>query len=267
MASTLRLMRQFARNDLRLGARDGFLIMMAAMAVGLGLIFRFLLPWADVYLAEAALLPNRATSLRLSDLYPMLVSFVGVFQSAVLVGAIFGFLFLDEKDGDTLKALLVTPVRLGEYLAYRTAMPAVIGFVVTLVVVPLIGQAQIGWARLVAVAAGASPAASLIVLFYALTAENKVQGFAMAKFVAIAGWIIPLAWFLPEPWQWLAALFPPYLAHKAYWMAEAGAGYWWVPLLAGLAWQITVVTVMAGRFRGTVRGRRKRAADVETQML
>lgn len=246
--ATLRLMRQFALNDLRLGARDSFLIMMAGMALAIGVIFRFLLPWADVYLAEAGLLPNEATNLRLSDLYPMLVSFIGIFQSAVLAGAIFGFLFLDEKDGNTLKALLVTPVRLGNYLAYRVAMPAIITFIVTLVIVPLIGQAQIGWTRLVAVAAGAAPAASLIVMFYALTAENKVQGFAMAKFVAIAGWIIPAAWFLPGPWQWLAALFPPYLAHKAYWMAEAGAPLWWLVLLVGLVWQLAALVVMARMF-------------------
>ncbi|WP_404400421.1 hypothetical protein [Pelagibacterium halotolerans] len=253
MAKTLLLMRQFALNDFRLGARDSFLVMMAGMALAIGIVFRFLLPWADIYLAEAGLLPNPATNLRLSDLYPMLVSFIGVFQSAVLVGAIFGFLFLDEKDGDTLRALLVTPVRFSTYLAYRLTMPAIVTFLLTLVIVPLIGQAQIGWPKLVVVAAGASPAASLIVLFYALTAENKVQGFAMAKFVAIAGWIIPVAWFLPDPWQWLAALFPPYLAHKAYWMAEAGAAYWWLPLAAGFVWQIAVLAIMAKRFHTSVR--------------
>jgi fluoroquinolone transport system permease protein len=115
MTTTFRFMHHLALNDLRLGTRDGFLVMMAAMAVGLGLIFRALLPWANIYLAEAGLLPNEATDLRLSDLYPMLVSFIGVFQSAVLAGAIFGFLFLDEKDGDTLKALLITRIRLGDY--------------------------------------------------------------------------------------------------------------------------------------------------------
>lgn len=252
--AAIRLMRQFALNDLRLARRDSFLIMMAGMALGIGLIFRYLLPWADIYLAESGLLPNQTTGLHLSDLYPMLVSFIGIFQSAVLVGAIFGFLFLDEKDGNTLTALLVTPVRLTDYLVYRMLMPALITFLVTLVVVPLIGQAQIGWGRLVAVAAGAAPAASLIVLYYALAADNKVQGFAMAKFVAIAGWIIPAAWFLPEPWQWLAALFPPYLAHKAYWMAEAGAAYWWPPLVVGITWQIAVLAVMARMFRAKVQG-------------
>lgn len=249
-----RLIRQFATNDLRLVRRDSFLIMMAAMALTMGLIFRFLLPWADTYLAETGILPNQSTSLRLADLYPMLVSFIGLFQGAVLVGAIFGFLFLDEKDGDTLKAMLVTPVPLQHYLAYRTGMPMLVAFLVILTMLLLIGHSDIGFWRLAVIAAGASPAAALIVLYYALAADNKVQGFAMAKFVAIAGWVIPGAWFLPEPWQWLAALFPPYLAHKAFWMAEAGASLWWGPLMIGFVWQVAVLAVMARMFRSKMQG-------------
>jgi fluoroquinolone transport system permease protein len=116
----------------------------------------------------------------------------------------------------------------------------------------LIDQAVIPLGQLLLIAAGAALTAPIGSLFYVILAENKVQGFALAKFVGIVGWLILLGWFVPEPWQWLFGLFPPFLISKAYWMAFEGRAWWWVALLAGVVLQAGVIAVLVQRFHRVV---------------
>ncbi len=247
--SAIALLGRFVLNDLRLIRRDRFLVMMAAMGLFIAVLMRFLLPWADTYLAEAGLLPGETVQTRLSDYFPLLVSFIGLLQSSLLSGAIFGFVFLDEKDGHTLEAIRVTPVPFTTFVAVRLFVPTVVAWGLSVVMILIMDQAPVSFWQLVMIAAGASLFAPVVVLFYAIAAENKVQGFAMAKFVAISGWIILGGWFVPEPYQWLCTLFPPFLAHKAYWLAEAGDGTWGPVLVAGIFYQLAVIAMMEKGFR------------------
>lgn len=57
-----------------------------------------------------------------------------------------------------------------------------------------------------------------------------------------------LGWFVPEPYQWLLGLFPPFWISKAYWMALEGRGWWWVALLAGVVLQLGVISWLAKRY-------------------
>lgn len=238
------LLGRFILNDYKLIRRDRFLVMMAAMGLLIAVLMRYLLPWANVYLADVQLLPGDATDNHLSHYYPMLVSYIGLLQSGLLAGAIFGFVFLDEKDGHTLEAIRVTPVPFSSFMAARLIVPTVISWVLSIIMIVIMGEALLSFWQLLIIAASASLFAPTVVLFYAIAADNKVQGFAMAKFVAIAGWIVIGAWFLPEPYQWLCALFPPFLAHKAYWMAEAGMNGWWEILVASFLYQSAVILLM-----------------------
>ena len=235
---------RFAANDMRLIRRDSFMLTMAMAVFVIGLAARFLLPWADTYLADTGVLPSSSSSIRLSELYPMMVSFLGLFQTAVLVGAIFGFLFLDEKDGNTLKAFQVSPIAMHRYLTYRAAMPALLCFAVMLVTLQLMGNWHMALWKMWIIAFAAAPAGALMVLYFALCAQNKIQGFAMGKFVALAGWLIPVAWFVPGPWQWLFSVFPPFLVHKAFWMAEEGESSWWVFAGLGFVLQTLIAALL-----------------------
>lgn len=250
---SLAMMGHFLGNDFKLIRRDSFLITMALMAIVIAVSVRFLLPWADTYLAEAQILPSTTGDLRLSDLYPMLVSFIGLLQSTILVGGIFGFVFLDEKDGRTLQAIMVTPMPMQKFMFYRVALPAALTLPTAVAMILIIDQASVPILQLLALSAGAALFTPLIILFFAITADNKVQGFAMAKFVAISGWIVIAAWFIPEPMQWICALFPPYLTHKAFWMAHAGDALWWVPLLVGMIYQVLLAMLMERYFRTRTR--------------
>lgn len=242
------LARKLGRTDARLFRRDRLPLFMFVFIVYIAVVLRLLLPWANDYLVQNDLLPNEAIAASLSDFYPMIVAYMAIWTGALIIGTVVGFVMLDEKDHNTLQAMLVTPVPLRAYLLYRAGLPAILGFAVVIAMVLVIDQALVPLWQLMLIAAGAALSAPIATLFYVNFAANKVQGFAYGKFSGISGWIIMLGWFVPEPYQWLLGLFPPFWISKAYWMALEGRGWWWVALLAGVVLQLGVISWLAKRY-------------------
>jgi fluoroquinolone transport system permease protein len=134
--------------------RDLFLIYLLFYINALAVILRFALPHLDGALASDPLV-----SFSLLDWCPMLVAYVSVFLGSALIGMIFGFVLLEERDSGTLDALLVTPLRLDQYLGYRVGIPMVFAFFQVIVSVLVTGVAVAPIGPLTAIAAGASLAA------------------------------------------------------------------------------------------------------------
>jgi fluoroquinolone transport system permease protein len=178
----------------------------------------------------------------------MIVAYMAMYTGALLVGTVFGFVLLDEKDDNTIKALLVTPIPLRQYVIYRVGLPAILAFFIIMGTVLVVDQALLPLGQMLLIGAGGSLAAPIISLFFATFAENKVQGFAYSKFGGISGWAFLIGWFIPEPWQWLIGLFPPFWVGKAYWMALEGRGLWWVALIIGVVLQIGLILWLLQRF-------------------
>lgn len=237
MTQMTQLIQKFGGNDAKIVWRDRFLLFMVSFIWVMAAILRFGLPALNHYLAETGTLPNETFTADFADFYPVIIALLVFFQGTVIAGTIFGFMLLDEKDDHTITAILVTPVPFKQFLLYRTGMPIVLAFITVLILLFTINQALPSLWQSVLIAAGASLNAPIVALFYAIAAENKVQGFAMAKFVGVAGWTILFGWFVAEPWQWLFGLFPPFFISKAYWMALDGHGLWWIALLLGLILQ------------------------------
>ncbi len=244
----IQLVRKLGRNDAKLIGRDRFLLFMLVFVIYLAAALRFGLPWANTYLAEQEVLPSETVANTLADFYPMIVAWMVMFTGALLAGTIFGFMLLDEKEDNTIKAMLVTPVSFNQYVLYRVGGPTVLAFFIVAGMVLFIDQALVPLWQLLLIAAGASLTAPNVALFYATFAENKVQGFAVSKFAGVAGWLIILGWFVADPLQWLFGLFPPFLISKAYWMALEGQGLWWAVLLGGIVLQAGLLFLMMQRF-------------------
>lgn len=238
---TRHLVRHLGRLDRKLAGRDRFVLLMFGLAVYITLVLRFGLPWLDGYLRAEGILPNETFAFALADLYPMIAAFFALFQGALIAGTIVGFMLLDEKEAGTLQVMLTTPVPFATYLGYRVAVPTLLAWVMVLVMAYGLGQALLPLGPMLVLASGAALTAPIIALFYAIFAENKVQGFAMSKFVGLFGWTILGGWFVAEPWQWLLGLFPPFLISKAFWMAHAGADGWWLAWALGVGLQLALV--------------------------
>jgi fluoroquinolone transport system permease protein len=242
------LIGKLGRSDVKLIGRDSFLIFMFLFAAIIATVLRFGLPALNTYLAENGVMPGETIPLSLADIYPMLVAFLAIYTGALLVGTVFGFVLLDERDHNTLKAMLVTPVPLKQYVLYRVGGPAILAFVIILGMALFINQALLPLWQMILISAGGALAAPIAALFFATFAENKVQGFAYSKFGGISGWAFLIGWFVPEPWQWLIGLFPPFWIGKAYWLALEGNGWWWLALIAGIVLQGGLINWLIQRF-------------------
>jgi len=239
---------KLGRNDARLIGRSSMLIGVILFLILIALTLRFGMPWLNVYLAEHAVLPSENISKSLADFYPLIVAFMVIFSSAAIAGFIFGFVLLDEKEDNTIKAMLVTPVPFNQFVMFRVGSPTLLAFFAVVGVMLCVNQALVPLWQLLLIAAGASLVAPTTTLFLAIFAENKLQGFVYGKFISLVGWIIILGWFVAEPWQWLFGLFPPFLITKSYWMALQGDGQWWSVLLAGTLMQVVLNYYLVQRF-------------------
>ena len=231
------------RNDARLIGRDSFLSGLAIYILVLAVVLRFGLP----ALAEAVE-SSPDVPLTVADYFPMLIGYMVLFAGSLVGGMMIGFVVLDERDDNTIKALLVSPLPINYYIAYRVLIPMLISFVIIVAEMLIINQALLPLGQFLIIAAASSLTSPLVMLFFSTFAENKVQGFAMNKSVGTLGMSIIAAWFVQEPGQYLIGLFPPYWFVKSYWQALAADPNWWLFLVIGVAYSSLVLAYFVRRF-------------------
>lgn len=187
-------------------------------------------------------------SLDLTPYYPLFQSFL-LLMTPLLAGMVIGFLLLDQRDDRTLQAIRVTPLTLRGYLVYRMAVPVVVSILVNLVLLPASGLVQMSGVGDLVASLAAAPLAPLYALTLAALAENKVQGFALAKALGVL--LIPptLAYFVEPPAQWLFGIVPFYWPAKLVWVLHARASRAPLVLLAGLIYQALLLIPLLRAFQ------------------
>lgn len=245
----LSVIRTLIRNDARLFGRDSFLPALFLITIGMAVLLRFGLPWLAGLFAA-----NPSLEISPTELFPLLIGYVVIYESAVLGGVMIAFILLDERDDRTMEALLVTPMPTSYYLSYRLLVAIAIAFVMILANMYIVGQAMVPVWQLLPIVAVASLMGALSELFLATFAGNKAEGFAMLKIIGIIGLLLFGAWFVPMPWELLVGLYPPYWAVKAYWLAQSGDPNWWLALLVGALLMSAALAYLMRRFSRVVHG-------------
>ncbi|MPY89056.1 MAG: hypothetical protein GEU99_14145 [Luteitalea sp.] len=174
--------------------------------------------------------------------------------AAGITGTVVGFLLLDQRDDQTMTALLVTPLSLGDYLRYRLSGLMILSAAVGAVMVPLAGLTETTPLQVVATAVTAAPLAPIYALFLGTFAANKVQGFALAKAVGVVLWPCVVSYFVTGPWQSAFGLVPHYWPLKVFWLFDEGAvGHALTHALIGVGWQAALLMLLVRRFSHVVR--------------
>ena len=238
--------RSLAAIDARNVARDSMLRWMAFLTPGFGLLVRFAVP----RLADTL---DRQFGSDLVAYYPLLMSFLPLIGAAMM-GTVVGFLLLDQRDDQTITALLVTPLSLGDYLRYRLGGLMLLSVVFGAVMVLLAGLTETTPLQVGVTALTAAPLAPVYALFLGTFAANKVQGFALAKVVGVV--LIPcvVSYFVTGPWQRVFGIVPHYWALKVFWLFDEGeAGAALVHALVGVAWQAVLLRLLVQRLSRVVR--------------
>ncbi len=240
MTSTAAVMGMLRTDGLRV-RRDRFLLGTAAYIVGISIAMRWALPWITDEV-------RRRLDFDLIPYHPLIVSHF-VVQLAGLLGAVVGgFLLLEGREDRTVKALLVSPVPLSVYLGVVCSVLFVVSAALTIFEGAVIGIGLPPPIALIGAALAGAPAAGGLALLVAAVADTKTEAFAYMKIVGVAPVVASAFYFVPEPWQWLAAIYPPYAASKAYWVAEASTGNWLLWAIVGLVGSAVWLPVLARFF-------------------
>jgi fluoroquinolone transport system permease protein len=227
------------KGDFKNIRRDSMMMFLLAYPVVLGVLLRWLIP----FVAEGL-----AGFFDLKPYYLLLTSFFGLLIIPQLTGYLAGFLLLDERDQNTLTALMVTPLPVQTYALYRAVAPMLITILGIQVVVPFIGVAVLPPEKLLPLALVASLLSPVFALILSSLARNKVQGIAVMKGLGIFMMAPLAAWFVPQPWQWLLGIFPTFWPVKAYWLAARGESYLWVAAIGAL-YALGLLAVLYKRFQ------------------
>jgi fluoroquinolone transport system permease protein len=218
----------------------------AVFSPGFGLLFRFAVP----PVADAL---DRQFGFDLVPYYPLLMSLLPLVMAG-MTGTVAGFLLLDQRDDQTMTALLVTPLSLGDYLRYRLGGLMMLSAVFGALMVPLAGLTETTPLQVVVTAVAAAPLAPIYALFLGTFAANKVQGFALAKAVGVVFVPCTVSYFVTGPWQSAFGLVPHYWPLKVFWLFDEGApGLALVHALIGVAWQGALLMLLVRRFSRVVR--------------
>lgn len=244
--SLVAVYRSLGAIDARSVARDPLLRWVLALTPALGLILRWIVPPATEMI-------QARFGFDLVPYYALIMSFLPLVVVG-MVGTVMGFLLLDQRDDQTLTALLVTPMSLGDYLRYRMVTLVGVSVGLSWIMVPLAGLTPTTISQLVVTSLAAAPLAAVYALFLGSFAENKVQGFALAKIMGVV--LVPCiaAYSVEQPWQSVFGLVPHYWPLKVYWLFEEGRpGSALVHAIIGLVWQGVVVTLLLRRLAQVVR--------------
>lgn len=221
--------------------RDGFLIGITVYIFVISVLMRWLIPLLTEGVASQ-------WDFDLTPFHPLLVSHFVVQLAPLVPGIIGAFLLLESREDGTVKALLVAPIPLLSYVSLVCGVMCVTAATLTVVLALIIGIALPSFPAIIAAGLAAAPGAPIVALLVAAIANNKVQAFAYLKLFGLGPMIASGAYFVPEPLQWLAAIYPPYCASKAYWVAEADGTVWPIWILAGLVGSAIWVMVLQRQF-------------------
>lgn len=238
----VQVLRALGPVDARSIRRDSLLAWMTAVPLLLGVLVRWLLPRMDALLAARF-------GFDLVPYHHLVASYFFILLVPMTVGLVVGFLLLDERDDDTLSALLVTPLTPTAYLLYRLGLPVLVGTAMTAAAIAIAGLVTVGWLPLVLVLLLSAVETPVMSLFLAAFAENKVQGFALVKGLGAVLLAPVVAWFVPMPWQLLAGIVPSYWPLRAYWSAASPGPDFWLFLAAGFATHGLLLAWLLRRFQ------------------
>jgi fluoroquinolone transport system permease protein len=134
----------------------------------------------------------------------------------MLLGIVYAFILLDERDQHLLQVRTVTPAGKKNSLYMRMIVSAFLSFILVLFSIILTNPVPTeGWVRTIFVSFLLSTQSLFGFLFIGSLAGNRVEGSALTKLYGIFLVAVPLGLLLHHPWNYFA-FFSPF-----YWIAWA----------------------------------------------
>ncbi|MBN1479598.1 ABC transporter permease [candidate division KSB1 bacterium] len=139
----------------------------------------------------------------------------------MLIGMVYGFILLDERDEGVLTYFMVTPLGKRGYLFMRLLAPVIFSFIIILLFIGITRfDGVVIWWKHIPLALITALQAPIVLLFLGGFAGNKVEGMAIAKGFGILFLAIPVDYFFPAKWTLIAGLSPLFWTARGF-LAQA----------------------------------------------
>lgn len=189
--------------------RDMMLFAACLSPVFAGLFFRFAIPFLEAVLTDYFHMPAIISPYyRLIDVFFMMLSpTMFCFVSAMVS--------LEEADEKTAVYLFITPLGKTGYLSARFGVPAVIAFLVTVILLPVFRLTTFTPIAILSLAAGGTLQGIIVALLILTLSSNKLEGMAVTKLstLTICGAVVPF--FIKDNIQYVLFLLPSFWIGKA----------------------------------------------------
>ncbi len=195
--------------DYKLLKGDPMLMLSMGIPFILWAMMQFLVPWIMEVAMEQWDFDLSPYYIQTGTFFLMLVP--------MMMGMVYGFVLLDERDGGIITAISVTPTGKKGYLLLRMGIPITISFVFVLLFVLILHLSdfrnlfQLGLIALVI-----SSQSLILLLFLGAFADNKVMGLAISKGFGILLLGPLLDYVLPSPFHWIGGYSPLFWASRAF---------------------------------------------------
>ena len=203
-------------------------------------LMHFLVPW----LVEVSL---EQWGIDLSPYYPQAASFL-LMLIPMLMGMVYGFILLDERDGGILTAISVTPMGKRGYLILRLGIPLILSFIFILLYALLLQLSEHrNLSQWIILSIVISSQSMIILLFLAAFAENKVMGLALSKGYGMILLGPVLDYILPSPFNWIGSYSPLFWASRA--LLSPFSEQFWFYIFITIVFQTFLLWILFRKFR------------------
>ncbi|HPR31348.1 MAG TPA: hypothetical protein PLK12_04595 [Prolixibacteraceae bacterium] len=134
----------------------------------------------------------------------------------MLIGMVYGFILLDERDAGLISYLSVTPLGKKGYIFVRMLIPTLVSLFFSLGYLLLTGfEATLNPLEIMVLSLIIATEAPMIILFLGAFAHDKVEGIAMSKGFGILLLAMIIDYFFRGSWRWLLAVCPLWWVERA----------------------------------------------------
>lgn len=182
------MIRALILNDIRYMRKDPMCIVAFIMPIILPCLYNFLLLKID-FISE----------------YLGVARYMFILIIPMIVGMMFGFRFLDEKDERVLSVYAVSPLGMRKYIVYRI-IQCIIVALIEIIIIYLVGI-KADYNSLISIIM-ATLLGPFIFLILGILGKNKIQGVTLLKLIGTFMGLPALQVISKNKWDWIFTLIP-----------------------------------------------------------
>lgn len=158
----------------------------------------------------------------------------------MMLGMVYGFILLDERDGGVITAISITPAGKSGYLKLRMGIPLALSFIFILLFLLLLRLGGVlNIIQLLVISLLVSSQSLILLLVLGAFAANKVMGLAISKGFGILLLGPLLDYALSAPFNWIGSYSPLFWASRSI-LARDGLSFW---IYAGITFMFHLLLI------------------------